>query len=113
MPSLSEARQRVEALRTEIRKHDHRYYVLDDPLITDQEYDSLIRDLERLEGEFPELITPDSPTQRVGGAPLDEFYCIGPLWLCLLSLLDQGIKVSDNPFGSLFRSRAAHKPGKT
>lgn len=73
MPSLSEARQRVEALRTEIRKHDHRYYVLDDPLITDQEYDSLIRDLERLEGEFPELITPDSPTQRVGGAPLDEF----------------------------------------
>lgn len=73
MPSLSEARQRVEALRIEIRKHDHRYYVLDDPLITDQEYDSLIRELERLEGEFPELITPDSPTQRVGGAPIDEF----------------------------------------
>lgn len=73
MSSLSEARHRVEALRTEIRKHDHHYYVLDDPLITDQEYDSLFRALERLEGEFPELITPDSPTQRVGGAPLDQF----------------------------------------
>lgn len=73
MSSLSEARHRVEALRTEIRKHDYHYYVLDDPLITDQEYDSLFRALERLEGEFPELITPDSPTQRVGGAPLDQF----------------------------------------
>jgi DNA ligase (NAD+) len=73
MSSLGEIRQRVEALRNEIKKHDHHYYVLDDPLITDQEYDSLIRELERLEGEFPELITLDSPTQRVGGASLEQF----------------------------------------
>lgn len=76
MASLSKIRQRVETLRKEIKKHDHLYYVLDDPLVTDQEYDSLIRELERLEGEFPELITPDSPTQRVGGAPLEQFQTI-------------------------------------
>ncbi|HBI26391.1 MAG TPA: DNA ligase (NAD(+)) LigA, partial [Peptococcaceae bacterium] len=76
MVSLSEARQRVEALRNSIKKHDHHYYVLDAPLITDQEYDSLSRELERLEGELPELITPDSPTQRVGGAPLKQFRTI-------------------------------------
>lgn len=73
MPSLEEARRRVEELRSEIRKHDYHYYVLDNPLITDQEYDALMRELERLEKEFPELITPDSPTQRVGGAPLEQF----------------------------------------
>jgi len=73
MPSLEEARRRVEELRSEIRKHDYHYYVLDNPLITDQEYDALMRELESLEREFPELITPDSPTQRVGGAPLEQF----------------------------------------
>ena len=73
MPSLDEARQKVEELRSEIRKHDYHYYVLDNPLIADQEYDSLMRELESLEREFPELITPDSPTQRVGGAPLEQF----------------------------------------
>ena len=73
MPSLDEARRKVEELRSEIRKHDYHYYVLDNPLITDQEYDSLMRELESLEREFPELITPDSPTQRVGGAPLEQF----------------------------------------
>ena len=73
MPSLDEARQKVEELRSEIRKHDYHYYVLDTPLNTDQEYDSLMRELESLERKFPELITPDSPTQRVGGAPLEQF----------------------------------------
>ncbi|HHY41130.1 MAG TPA: NAD-dependent DNA ligase LigA [Syntrophaceticus sp.] len=73
MASLDEARRKVEELRSEIRKHDYHYYVLDNPLITDQEYDSLMRELESLEREFPELITPDSPTQRVGGAPLEQF----------------------------------------
>ena len=73
MPSLDDARQKVEELRSEIRKHDYHYYVLDNPLIADQEYDSLMRELESLEREFPELITPDSPTQRVGGAPLEQF----------------------------------------
>lgn len=68
-----EARKRVEELRREIRKHDYHYYVLDSPLITDQEYDSLMRELVELERRYPELVTPDSPTQRVGGAPLKQF----------------------------------------
>ncbi|AFV11121.1 DNA ligase LigA [Thermacetogenium phaeum DSM 12270] len=68
-----EARKRAEELRREIRKHDYHYYVLDNPLITDQEYDSLMRELVELERRYPELVTPDSPTQRVGGAPLKQF----------------------------------------
>ncbi len=73
MPSLADVKKKVKDLRAEIRKHDHRYYLLDAPLITDREYDLLIRELEELEAKFPELITPDSPTQRVGGAPLNKF----------------------------------------
>ncbi|MDH4318500.1 MAG: NAD-dependent DNA ligase LigA [Desulfobulbaceae bacterium] len=65
--------QRLEELRREISLHDHRYYVLDDPLISDQEYDRLFRELLDLEAEHPELVTPDSPSQRVGGEALDEF----------------------------------------
>lgn len=69
----NEARQRIEELRREIAYHDYRYYVLDSPVITDAEYDELVRELERLEAEFPQFITPDSPTQRVGGRPLEGF----------------------------------------
>ncbi|MDT8438767.1 MAG: NAD-dependent DNA ligase LigA [Wenzhouxiangellaceae bacterium] len=65
--------ERVEALRREIRAHDHRYYVLDDPSITDAEYDRLLRELERLERENPELADPDSPTCRVGGRAAEGF----------------------------------------
>lgn len=70
---LEEARRKVEELRREIEKHDYYYYVLDSPLITDEEYDALYRQLLELEKRFPELVTPDSPTQRVGGRPRDEF----------------------------------------
>ncbi len=63
----------IERLRQEIREHDHKYYVEAQPTISDQEYDQLLDKLKQLEAENPELITPDSPTQRVGGAPLDEF----------------------------------------
>ncbi|HHW40428.1 MAG TPA: NAD-dependent DNA ligase LigA [Syntrophomonadaceae bacterium] len=73
MLSLQEARKRVEELRREIREHDYYYYVLDNPRISDREYDALVRELENLERQYPELITPDSPTQRVGGEPLSEF----------------------------------------
>jgi DNA ligase (NAD+) len=66
-------RRRAEALRREIENHNYRYYVLDAPVIPDAEYDKLFRELEELEAAHPELVTPDSPTQRVGGAPLDEF----------------------------------------
>jgi DNA ligase (NAD+) len=63
----------VETLRAAIRHHNHRYYVLDDPEIPDAEYDALMQALTALEAEHPELITPDSPTQRVGAAPRPEF----------------------------------------
>src|SRR5262245_6649021 len=65
--------RKVEALRDKIRNHEHRYYVLDDPEISDAEFDLLMRELQTLEAEHPELITPDSPTQRVGGKPREGF----------------------------------------
>jgi DNA ligase (NAD+) len=70
--STSEAR-RTEELRAELRRHEHFYYVLDAPEITDVEYDALMNELKRIEAAHPELLTPDSPTQRVGGAPAEGF----------------------------------------
>ena len=66
-------RRQAERLRREIRRHDYLYYVLDRPAISDARYDRLFADLERLEADHPDLITPDSPTQRVAGAPLPSF----------------------------------------
>src|ERR1700688_402900 len=60
---------KIEALREKIRRHEYRYYVLDDPEISDAEFDQLMNQLKMLEAEHPTLITPDSPTQRVGGKP--------------------------------------------
>jgi len=68
-----EARRRIERLRRDIRRHDHLYYVLDRPAISDAEYDRLFAELERLEKAFPDLVTPDSPTRRVAGEPLPAF----------------------------------------
>jgi DNA ligase (NAD+) len=67
------AAERIARLRDEIRGHDHRYYALDAPSIPDADYDALVAELRALEAEHPELVTPDSPTQRVGGAPVDGF----------------------------------------
>ncbi|HMA31104.1 MAG TPA: NAD-dependent DNA ligase LigA [Casimicrobiaceae bacterium] len=67
------ATQRAAALREAIRTHDRNYYVLDRPTISDAAYDALFRELQALEGQYPTLVTPDSPTQRVGGAPRAEF----------------------------------------
>src|SRR5579863_810561 len=61
--------KKIEALREKIRHHEYRYFVLDDPEISDAEFDQLMNELKRIEAEHPELITPDSPTQRVGGKP--------------------------------------------
>jgi DNA ligase (NAD+) len=69
----SEAKRRVEELREVISHHDYRYHVLDDPEVSDAEYDLLMRELRGFEDDFPELIMPDSPTQRVGGAPTELF----------------------------------------
>jgi DNA ligase (NAD+) len=64
---------KIEALREKIRHHEYRYYVLDDPEISDAEFDQLMNELKRLEAEHPDLITSDSPTQRVGGKPREGF----------------------------------------
>jgi DNA ligase (NAD+) len=65
--------QNIQSLREEIRHHEHLYYVLDSPTLTDAQYDALMHSLKALEAEHPGLITPDSPTQRVGGKPRDGF----------------------------------------
>jgi DNA ligase (NAD+) len=66
-------KKRIEKMREEIEYHNHRYYVLDQPEISDAEYDRLMRELENLENQYPELRTPNSPTQRVGAPPLETF----------------------------------------
>jgi len=74
MPQASqEIQQRAHELREQIGHHEHRYYVLDDPEISDADYDALMNELKALEQAHPELITPDSPTQRVGGKPREGF----------------------------------------
>ena len=70
---LAQARQDVARLRGEIERHNYQYHVLDDPLIPDAEYDRLLRTLEDLEHQFPQIATADSPTQRVGSLPLESF----------------------------------------
>jgi DNA ligase (NAD+) len=70
---LAEAKLRVDELRELINHHSYRYHVLDDPEVADVEYDELVRELQSIEDHFPELITPDSPTQRVGNVPADLF----------------------------------------
>jgi DNA ligase (NAD+) len=73
MPSGKDIQRKVESLRDKIRYHEHRYYVLDDPELTDAEFDVLMNELKAIEAQRPELITPDSPTQRVGGKPREGF----------------------------------------
>jgi len=65
--------RQIQLLREEINQHNIHYYVQDSPVVSDNEYDQLMRKLEKLEMENPKLITPDSPTQRIGAAPLSEF----------------------------------------
>jgi DNA ligase (NAD+) len=65
--------EKIQSLRQQIRKHDYLYYVLNKPSISDQEYDGLFSELKKLEQQHPELITPDSPTQRVSDRPVEGF----------------------------------------
>lgn len=71
--NAEQAQKRIAQLREEINYHNYRYYVLDDPVISDAEYDQLMGELENLEKQFPQFITPTSPTQRVGAPPLEKF----------------------------------------
>ncbi len=73
MPLQKSVIEKIEKLRKEINEHDYRYYVLAEPVISDAEYDKLMTTLEELEKQYPELITPDSPTQRVSGEPTKKF----------------------------------------
>ncbi len=73
MRDLAGVKERVEELRGEINHHNYRYYVLDSPEISDAEYDELMRELKQLEEQYPQFLTPDSPTQRVGAAPVEAF----------------------------------------
>lgn len=83
----AQAKERIDKLREQIEEYRYRYHVLDDPMITDEIYDSLTRELKKLEEEFPEFLTPDSPTQRVGGKPLEKFVAV-PHETPMLSLND-------------------------
>jgi DNA ligase (NAD+) len=70
---MSDTAIRVEELRSQVNEHLYRYHVLDDPTVSDAQFDALISELRRLEAENPELVTPDSPTQRVG-APMSQLF---------------------------------------
>ena len=73
MAAAKDVEKKIEALREKIRRHEYLYYVLDNPEISDQEFDRLMQQLKDLEAEHPSLVTPDSPTQRVGGKPREGF----------------------------------------
>ena len=73
MPAPKDVEKKIEALREKIRHHEHLYYVLDNPEISDAEFDKLMQQLKDLESANPTLVTPDSPTQRVGGKPREGF----------------------------------------
>ena len=90
----AEAKKRHAELAAEIRRHDHAYYVEGRQLITDREYDQLFQELQELEKNFPELVTPESPTQRVGGTPSEKFARVKHL-VPMLSL--DKVEASDSP----------------
>ncbi len=82
-----EVLERIKRLRDEINYHNYRYYVLDSPVISDEEYDALVHELKELEERYPETITPDSPTQRIGAPPSEKFRTV-PHHVPMLSLDD-------------------------
>ncbi|MDX2151254.1 MAG: NAD-dependent DNA ligase LigA [Bryobacteraceae bacterium] len=84
--------KRLETLRAELKRHEHLYYVLDQPEVSDAEYDRLMRELQEIEAKNPELVTPDSPTQRVGGKPREGFVKVRhtAAMLSLDNALDEG-----------------------
>ncbi len=91
--SLANAKKGIDQLRRQIRHHDYRYYVLDDPEVSDKEYDDLMARLKKLEGEFPQLITSDSPTQRVASALSEKFETVRHTTLMLS--LDNTYSIED------------------
>jgi DNA ligase (NAD+) len=102
------ARERTAWLRAEIARHNYRYYVLDDPEVPDAEYDRLFAELQALEARYPELTTPDSPTQRVGATPLSAFSAVRHR-LPMISLANA---MSDGELVEFDRRVAAAVPGR-
>jgi len=109
MLPFDEARRRADELRELIRYHDHRYHVLDSPEISDAEYDALVRDLVEIETDYPELITPDSPTQRVSGAPVEGFTAV-PFTAPVLSLSNAFSEEELFAFDRRIRQAAGERP---
>jgi DNA ligase (NAD+) len=109
MERFEEAKRRIEKLRVEIAEHDRRYYLEAAPSISDEEYDKLYRELRDLEEEFPELVTPESPTQRVGGAPLESFRQVKHR----TPMLSLDNTYSEEEVADFFRRLERLLPGKT
>src|SRR5574341_1102096 len=108
---MADVQAEIEKLRDEIRRHDHLYYVLDQPKITDAEYDGLLRRLLELEQQHPELVTPDSPTQRVGGKPREGFVKVrhsSPMLSLDNALNEAELRDFDRRVRELLRGGAAH-----
>src|SRR6478672_3231124 len=89
--SATTPEHRLKELRDAIRHHEERYYIHNDPEVSDEEFDRLLHELERLEAEYPDLVTPDSPTQRVAGRPIQGF----PTVMHLLPMLSLDNAYSD------------------
>lgn len=89
---IERVKERIEALSEEIEAHNYRYYVMDDPAISDASYDKMIRELEKLEKQYPSLASPYSPTQRVGGRPREGFATVRHLspMMSLANAFDEG-----------------------
>ncbi len=108
MPSSPRnVKERVQSLREELHRHDYLYYVLAQPKISDEEYDKLMRELQTLEAQRPDLITPDSPTQRVGGEPTKEFPTVthsSPMLSLANSYNEEEIRDFDKRVKSLLRN---------
>lgn len=99
--------EKIEKLRETIREHDYRYYVLAEPIISDEEYDKLMRELIELEKQYPELITPDSPTQRVGGEPTKKFPVVThkiPMLSLSNSYTEEDVKEFDRRVRSILKT---------
>jgi DNA ligase (NAD+) len=109
MEKVEEARRRIQELGAEIAEHDRRYYLEAAPSVSDERYDALYRELRDLEEEFPELVTPESPTQRVGGIPLESFRQV-PHQTPMLSLDNT---YSEAEVADFFRRLERLLPGET
>ena len=106
---LSDAKRRVEELRKTIDEHNHRYYVLNQPVITDFEFDLLLNELQTLEKKFPELVTPDSPTMRVGSDLTEEFGQVEHRWP-MMSLGNTYSEEELVEFGERVKRTLGHEP---